>query len=522
MSFMGIITKKRTNLGKNFLLIATLVLIMGAVIGFVIFFRFHQTAINTFNFLKNEDFLTEDSENVAILKQIFGDSEIKKGGRKDSYIVIGRTKALPLSSATPDVAEKKEAIIKTTSINFSEKFKDSVVAVYSVSYPEHNVAPGLREKLYITVFRKSENQYQIYHDQEIMFDDKPFDGSVYDPIISDIEIESVQPIDINKDRNSEIRLDYQTGISSGINKKSIALLQWQDDQFKVILQQDLAANTENYEKLHEVFRENYGSEVQSMISPNHEYEAIFTTKKIYKSGGYVLNPPREKLAIAIWDEAERKYRGLLYNDIAENFDFSYFYNEPINLFSSASLSQLPEGEDKQINFVINMYYELIDHYGSGYEYSLILEEIYKTVDNIPGNYGFLVAGYGFANAFTSWPQQNDYHKKVVDMVWQDNNYIFRGDEGILRKEKINDNKLIVFAANGGVEHRGPAAEIEGNCKTTVTFIDKFTFIKDKNDSIWKIDSIENVDSWADSERDLSSPEEFKCYPINQDKIKQYQ
>jgi len=240
---------------------------------------------------------TNKEQELDILKQIFKDSIIVPKKEISQYEVESGDK-IEYSVADESSISKKTVEIKLLDVGLNRNGQNEIISLTTLIF-SGPACTSCRARLYIDVFEVEKNIYTMKSEQEF----KSFDSDLFN---SDITISEAQSVDINSDGIKEIQIIFKADGYFGLNKTKVAVLQQQGDKFKVVWQQIIHINMDNYGALSEENKQNYDTTFIFEELEN-SYPDIVVKKIIFKDKGIELTPPRKEELIYKWDIQKQEY-----------------------------------------------------------------------------------------------------------------------------------------------------------------------------------------------------------------------
>jgi len=240
---------------------------------------------------------TNKKQELAVLKQIFKDGVIIPQEETGQYKIESDDK-IEYSVVDESLIKEKSVSIKLIDVDLDQDGEDEIVALTSLIFLG-DACTSCRARLYIDVLDIEKDEYFIKNEQEF----KAFNSELFN---SDITIEKIQLIDINNDGLKEIQITFNADSYFGFDKTKVAILEWRNDQFRIIWQQVTYFNMDNYGALPEEDKQNYDATFRFEASDS-EYPNIIVDKTILKDKGIELSPPRKEQLIYKWDTQKQEY-----------------------------------------------------------------------------------------------------------------------------------------------------------------------------------------------------------------------
>ena len=240
---------------------------------------------------------TNKKQELAVLKQIFKDGVIIPQEETGQYKIESDDK-IEYSAVDESPIRRKSVSIKLLDVDLDQDGEDEIVALTSLIFLG-DACTSCRARLYIDVLDIEKDEYFIKNEQEF----KAFNSELFN---SDITIEKIQLIDINNDGLKEIQITFNADSYFGFDKTKVAILEWRNDQFRIIWQQVTYFNMDNYGALPEEDKQNYDATFRFEASDS-EYPNIIVEKTISKDKGIELSPPRKEQLIYKWDTQKQEY-----------------------------------------------------------------------------------------------------------------------------------------------------------------------------------------------------------------------
>lgn len=246
-------------------------------------------------------------QEIGVLKQIFKKGVIIPQEEIGQYIVESDDK-VEYSAVDDSPIRKKSVSIKLLDVDLNKDGKDETVALTTLIFMG-DVCTACRDRFYINVFEVDNSTYIMKSETEF----RGLDDGLFN---SDIALEKIQLIDINNDGTKEIQIIFKADSYFGLNKTKVAILQQQGDKFKIVWQQIIHNNMDNYGALSEEDKQNYDA-VFTFKKAEGEYSDIIVEKTISKDKGIELSLPKKETLIYKWDAQKQEYYLLREEKIGE-------------------------------------------------------------------------------------------------------------------------------------------------------------------------------------------------------------
>jgi len=233
-----------------------------------------------------------------ILQQLFPKSsiEIYKKEKKEYYKIIGDSKTeFNVKDGTP--VREKEVTLEILPIDINRDGKEEVATFVSIAFTGA-VAEGSRNRFYIAVFKRENNQYKLLTEQEV---NKPEELEIF----YDLLIEKFEAIDLNNDGIHELMTIYKADAYLGLNAEKVIIFEWRMDKFYPIWRETLHLDTSRYSRRRDGAKI-YDADFQFIPSGN-SYPKIKVKKVISKENDIIFSSPKIEIKEYIWNNKERKF-----------------------------------------------------------------------------------------------------------------------------------------------------------------------------------------------------------------------
>ncbi|MDD2731574.1 MAG: hypothetical protein PHI53_00015 [Candidatus Pacebacteria bacterium] len=234
---------------------------------------------------------------IAVLKQVFRDNSNINYIQKNQYKIYSNDK-IEYSIIDNSPIKEKRVDIKLLNMDLYENGENEIIALTSLIF-NGDTCTACRSRFYINILKKEKEKYIILNEQEF----KSLESNLF---LSDIKIKNADLLDINNDNVKEIKITFRVDDFLGLDKIKHVILQWQENKFKVIWQQVIHINMDNYGRLLEEDKENQDT-TYAFEKSDGDYPNIIVEKYIYKKSGIELNPPGKEKLIYKWNSEKKEY-----------------------------------------------------------------------------------------------------------------------------------------------------------------------------------------------------------------------
>lgn len=232
---------------------------------------------------------------LELVQAIFRDSVITQ--QDGVYHIVGDDK-VGFDAVDNSPIREKSVRVHTLDLDVDSDGNTEIVALSEVLFLGR-ACTSCRTNFYITVFEFNADIYRLKSEQE-------FNSGDDDLFNSDIMIEEIQLLDVNDDNVMEILVQYQADEYLDPEKTKLAILQWQENQFRVIWEEVSHLNMDTDGRFQEKYKVNFDSTF-AFAKTDEGYPDIVVDKEISKRGGVTLNPPAKEQIIYSWSIEDEKY-----------------------------------------------------------------------------------------------------------------------------------------------------------------------------------------------------------------------